>query len=297
MDVDLRHLRNFLAVAEEGGFTAAARRLHLAQPTLTRSIRALEDTLGVRLFDRTTRRTALTDKGRELRSSLVPLLHQLDTALTGLRKGESLRVGFNWGLPEGLSGTAARFGDDTGVAVEFVRTDTPMAGLDTGAVDVALLRADPLPRGLRGVLLCEDTRVAAVPGHWPLAARSRLGWAELADLPLVVNTVSGVTFPAMWPEGRRPTVGAECRNYDEWLEKVAAGLGVGSAPAAAARRYTHPAVRTIPLDGAPVVRAYLAYPSHGAHPQAARFADEAWRAAAALTTDSLTVDEQPVQGC
>ncbi|MEU9988668.1 LysR family transcriptional regulator [Streptomyces sp. NPDC048045] len=279
MNIDLRHLRCFLAVAEEGGFTAAGRRLHLTQPTLTRNIRTLEDSLGVRLFERSTRRTELTDKGKTLQEAVAPLLRQLDSTLVDLQKGEKLRIGFSWGLPEGLSRLAARFGEETGVGVEFIRCDTPQAGLDTGEAHLALLRSAPLPKGLRGVLLYEEPRIAAVPASWRLAERTELDWAELSELPLIVNTVSGTTFPDMWPAGSRPVVGAECRNFDEWLEQVAVGLGVGTAPVSAARRYTHPGVHLVPLTGAPTVRAYLAHPSHGAHPRAAHFADQAWRAA------------------
>ncbi|MFD7528651.1 LysR family transcriptional regulator [Streptomyces sp. NPDC059849] len=279
MNIDLRHLRCFLAVAEEGGFTAAGRRLHLAQPTLTRNIRTLEESLGVRLFERTTRRTELTDKGTTLLGTVAPLLRQLESALTDVQKGEKLRIGFSWGLPEGLSRIAARFEEATGVGVEFTRCETPQAGLDTSQVHLGLLRGAPLPKGLRGVLLYEESRIAAVPTSWQLAERTRLDWAELASLPLVINTVSGTTFPEMWPVDSRPTVGAECRNVDEWLEQVSVGLGVGTAPVSAARRYTHPFVRLVPLTGAPTVPVYLAHPSHGAHPQAVRFADRAWRAA------------------
>ncbi|MFG2889753.1 LysR family transcriptional regulator [Streptomyces sp. NPDC048248] len=294
MNIDLRHLRCFLAVAEEGGFTAAGRRLHLAQPTLTRNIRTLEESLGVRLFERTTRRTELTDKGGKLRDAVAPLLHQLDSVLTDLREGERLRVGFSWGLPEGLSRLATRFTDETGVDVEFVRCDTPLAGLDTGVVDLGLLRGETLPKGLRGVFLYEEPRIAAVPAGWHLADSTRLDWSELAEWPLVINTVSGTTFPDMWQDGSRPVIGAECRNFDEWLEKVAAGLGVGTAPVSAARRYTHPSVRLVPLTGAPTVRAHLAHPSHGAHPQAARFADRAWRAAGELPSGDA--DGRPKAG-
>ncbi|PWI44985.1 transcriptional regulator [Streptomyces sp. ICBB 8177] len=282
MDVDLRHLRGFLAVAEEGGFTAAGRRLHVAQPTLTRNIRALEETLGVRLFDRTTRRTELTAKGAELHDALVPLLRQLDAVLDGMREGERLRLGFSWGLPDGLARLAARFDDETGVSVEFVRCDSPVTRLGTGDVDLALLRGPRLPRGLRSAFLYEDGRVAAVPAFWSLAASRELSWAELARWPLVVNTMSGVTTPDMWPPGKRPVVGAECGNYDEWLEKVALGLGVGTAPAATARRYSHPEVRFVPLCDGPAVSTHLAYPSHGAHPRAALLAHAAAREGVAL---------------
>ncbi|MFJ9418881.1 LysR family transcriptional regulator [Streptomyces sp. NPDC101227] len=278
MNIDLRHLRNFLAVAEERGFSAAGRRLHLAQPTITRSIRMLEEALGVRLFERSTRRIDLTPKGARLRDSLAPLVQQLDSALDDVRQGETLRVGFTWVLPEGIAALAAGFAEETGTKVELVRCDAAMAGLDTGDVDVALLRGEVSTNGVRGVLLCEEERLAAVSASSPLARRKTLDWAELAQWRLIVNTVSGTTFPEMWPVGGRPKVGAECRNFDEWLEKIAGGGVFGTAPASAARRYTHPDVRLIPLRGAPLVPTYLAYPVHGYHPLAARFADVAWRA-------------------
>ncbi|MER6075735.1 LysR substrate-binding domain-containing protein [Streptomyces sp. NPDC001817] len=105
---------------------------------------------------------------------------------------------------------------------------------------------------MRGVFLYEETRVAAVPRHWALAERDELAWGgELADWPLIVNTVSGVTFPHMWPAERRPVVGAECSNYDEWLEKVAAGLGIGTAPEDSTRRYRHPRYGSSPCATPP----------------------------------------------
>ncbi|MGV4929669.1 LysR family transcriptional regulator [Streptomyces sp. BHT-5-2] len=278
MNVDLRHLRNFLAVAEARSFTAASKRLHLAQPTLTRSIRALEESLGVRLFDRTTRHIALTPKGSRLRESLMPIIRQLDSTLADIRGGQALRIGFAWGLPELLSTLAVRFGKENASEVELVRRDTAMAGLDTGDVDVALLRGEIQARGVRCVQLYEEERIAAVPTASPLARRPEVRWAELARWPLVVNVVSGTTFPWMWPDGTRPEVGAECRNFDEWLEKVAAGAGFGTAPASAARRYTHPGVRLVPLRDAPLVRTHLAFPVHGTHPLASHLADAAWHA-------------------
>src|SRR5690349_3971548 len=103
VDVDTRLLRGFVAVAEELSFTRAAQRLFIAQQALSAQIRQLEDRLGVELFERTTRRVALTDAGEQLLPHAVAALAALDTGVSQLQaaaraKGVTLRVG--------LSGTA-----------------------------------------------------------------------------------------------------------------------------------------------------------------------------------------------
>ncbi|MFF2810341.1 LysR family transcriptional regulator [Streptomyces sp. NPDC058000] len=276
MNINLRHLRHFLTLAEERNFTTASKRLHLTQPTLTRNIRTLEEALGVRLFDRTTRRIDLTPKGTRLRESLIPIIQQLDATLADARGSETLRIGFAWGLPETLSTLANRFAQETHTHIEWVRHDTPLAGLDTGDTDVALLRGHLNPKGIRCIQLYEEERIAAVPAASPLAQLPHIDWNQLADHPLVVNTVSGTTFPDLWPPHAQPAIGAHCRNYDEWLEKIAAGAGFGTAPTTAARRNTHPNVRLIPLHNAPPIPTHLAFPTHGTHPLSTRLAHTAW---------------------
>src|SRR6266702_3626795 len=85
MDVSLRQVRAFVCVAQLKSFTRAATVLHLAQPTLTVQIRSLEDALGVRLLDRTSRSVDLTRVGRELLPVFERILGDLDTALLGVR--------------------------------------------------------------------------------------------------------------------------------------------------------------------------------------------------------------------
>ena len=85
MNVDLANLRAFVAVAELGSFHAAANALHLSSPALSRRISNLEDAVGARLFDRTTRHVSLTLIGRELSTKARQLVNQVDTALLGIR--------------------------------------------------------------------------------------------------------------------------------------------------------------------------------------------------------------------
>ncbi|MEW1657143.1 LysR family transcriptional regulator [Streptomyces sp. NPDC093707] len=273
--VELRHLRGFLAVAEERSFTHAADRLRTGQPALTRAVRALETALGVRLLDRTTRRVALTDAGRRLYADLAPLLPRLAAALRSPAGPAVLRLGFTSLLPTACHALIADFRAATGAGVGLVRRDSPLAGLETGESDVAVLRGEvPREAGLRTVLLLTEPRVAAVPraaAPGGLAHRRVLDWVELAELPLVVNTVAGTTRPELWPAGRRPQLACTAGNFDEWLEAVAAGHGVGVAPEPVAERHPHPGIRYVRLKNAPPVPVHLALPARDAHPLAARF--------------------------
>ncbi|MEV8014857.1 LysR family transcriptional regulator [Streptomyces sp. NPDC086554] len=273
--IDLRHLRGFLAVAEELNFTHAAAILRTGQPALTRTVRSLEKTLGTPLLTRTTRRVELTEAGHRLREELTPLLKRLDTTLRDVTGGEPplLRLGFTSLLPEACVARINAFKTATGAGVRLVRRDAPLAGLTTGACDVAVVRGDiPPDAAVRTHLLLHEPRIAVVArGAAELAGRRVVDWTELAHHRLVVNTVTGTTRPDLWPEGLRPELACTADNFDEWLEAVAAGHGVGVAPEPVARRHSHPALRYVRLKNAPPVAVHLAVPSRDAHPLAERY--------------------------
>ncbi|MGW3172468.1 LysR family transcriptional regulator [Streptomyces sp. NPDC001153] len=278
-DVGIRHLRAFLAVSESLSFTQAAATLGTTQPSLTRSIVRLEQAMNVRLLDRTTRMVRLSPAGQELRAELHELIPRLELALSRHTDDAVLRLGFTWLLPDGwVQEAMARFESETGVPVSLVRNDERLAGVGHGVVDVALLRGDAGTPGMRVVRLGEEGQVAAVPVGSLLARRKRLAWAELAEQPLVMNTVSGIITTEDWPEDNRPSATVSCSNFDEWLELVAAGRGIGVAPELVLRRRLHPAVRFIPLYGAPTVPLSLVHPVQGADPLARRLVDVAGRA-------------------
>src|SRR4051812_24667568 len=121
MDIELRHLRAFVAVAEERSFTYAAAGLHITQPALSRTIRQLEEALRVKLIARTSRSFDLTREGREFHDRARRILADLDEAVRGARGSAVFRLGFSWLLPSPWAQqAAARFTEVSGMVVSFV---------------------------------------------------------------------------------------------------------------------------------------------------------------------------------
>lgn len=262
MEVELRHLRAFVAVATRRSFTAAGRELLITQPALTRTIQQLETAVRARLLERTSRSVELTDTGRELLERLRAVLSDLDAALIAASGHAGLRVGFQWALPDPwISDLLAAFETATGATATLLRRDDIATALLSGDVDAALVRAPVRASGIAQTVLFEEDRVAAVPAESPLAARAHLDWPELAEHPLVVNTVSGATSADLWPPGHRPRHVLECGSYDEWLTIIAAGRGIGSTTTSAAEAHTHARVAYRPLTGAPPVALRLLWPT------------------------------------
>ncbi|WP_256642111.1 LysR family transcriptional regulator [Streptomyces murinus] len=275
-DIGIRHLRAFLVLAEQLSFTQTAALLHTTQPSLTRSIHRLEEALGARLFHRTTRNVRLSAAGVLLREELKELLPRLESALTPQHDIQTLQIGFSWLFPDELLQNAiVGFERAYGVAVDLVRRDERCAGVDEGAVQLAVLRGRQAVRGLRTVRIAQEERVAAVSRRSPLARRRSLAWTELAEHPVLINTVSGATQLHDWPEDARPATVTLCSGFTEWLELIAAGHGIGVVPDLALRRNPHPGVHFIPLTGAPPMPLWLARPLAGAHPLALRFMERA----------------------
>ncbi|MFD9891780.1 LysR family transcriptional regulator [Amycolatopsis sp. NPDC059027] len=262
VEVELRHLRAFVAVATRRSFTAASGDLLITQPALTRTIQQLEAAVGARLLERTSRSVELTDTGSELLERLRVVLHDLDAALIAASGRASLRIGFQWALPDPwISDLLAAFENATGATATLLRRDDIVTALHSGDVDVALVRAPVHVPGITQTVLFEEERVAAVSVESPLAARAELEWSELTAYPLVVNTVSGATSAGLWPPAQQPAQVIECGSYDEWLAIIAAGRGVGSTTTSAAETHIHARVAHVPLNGAPPVAVRLLWPT------------------------------------
>lgn len=258
MDIELRHLRAFVAVADERSFTYAAAALHITQPALSRTVAQLEEALRVKLITRTSRSFDLTREGLEFHERARRILAELDEAVRNARGSTVFRLGFSWLLPSPWAQqTAVRFTEETGMEVSFVRVDHPAAALRRGDVDAVVIRSGQPGAEIDSVRLFDEPRVAACSTHSPLAERTELHWDEVPRWPLVINTASGTTQANLWPDAAPPRI-IETTNYDEWLESVAAGAGIGIVPDIAEQRHTHPGLRFVPLVGAPPVTVRLA---------------------------------------
>lgn len=273
--VEIRHLRAFLAVADESSVTRAAARLRLTQPAVSRTLAALERHLGIRLVDRSTHHLVLTPEGVAFRDKAAAAVAAFDEALDpgGLRRWP-LRLGHAWSAFGRYTTPLLRSWQERypQTPLELLRIDDRTAGLTRGEVDAALLRGPVDAPGLLTEVLFDEERVAAVAADGPLAARAALRLADLATGTVVLNTVSGTTTPDLWPPSARPAATLTVANTDDWLTAIAAGRGTGVSTASTAAMHPHAGVAYRPLTDAPTVPVVLALRDAPGHPALADLA-------------------------
>ncbi|MFI0943771.1 LysR family transcriptional regulator [Streptomyces sp. NPDC021020] len=280
MDVEVRHLKALAAIADAGTVTAAAARLHMTQPALSRTLAQLEARVGVRLVDRSSRHLDLTPAGATLLGHGRAILAHLDAAIADtqavdrpLRLGYTCAVLGRQSVPL-LRGWRRKHPD---VPVDVVRQDNSTAGLATGDTDVAVLRVLPVDPRIHAEALYTEDQLAAVPDDHPLAGRVRVRLAELTaapSLPLALWPDVGTASLDLWPPAQRPDRIVEVRNVDEWLNLIASGGAFGVGTAGTAESHGHPGVRFVPLADAPAATVYAARPAHPTHPRTEEFLAE-----------------------
>ncbi|MFB9553405.1 LysR family transcriptional regulator [Streptomyces roseoviridis] len=280
--IELRHLRCFLTIAEEGNLTRAAARLHLTQPAVSRTLAALEKQLGARLVDRSTHHLALTAEGRAFRERAAAAVAAFDTAVDpGRLRHRPLRLGHAWSAFGPYTTPLLRRWqrDHPETPLELLRVDDRTAGLLRGEVDAALLRGPVEIPGLATEELLTEERVAALPADSPLAARPGLALADLTAETAILNPVSGTTTLDLWPAGARPRSTLTVANTDDWLTAIAAGRGIGVSAASTAALHPHPGVTYRPLTDAPPLPVLLAWRDTARHPATGALVDLARRIA------------------
>ena len=258
MAMELRHLRYFLAVAEARSFTAAARRLRLAQPALSQQVRALEQELGVTLVDRGARTRGLTEAGARFAQRARRILLEAEAAAeemaayAGARRG---RVRFGSALQSLTEGSLSpllaefhRLHPDVRVAFREAHTAPLLAQLAEGHLDLALIhlgrsddagamRVDGGGAPLAIEPLYHEPLVVVVgPGH-RLAGRAVVRLAELAEEEFVSfgpgSTVRELVARAARRAGFQPRAAVSAVNLGTVRALVSAGLGVSVLPRAA----------------------------------------------------------------
>ena len=244
MSIELRHLRSFVAVAEELSFTRAAERLHLAQQALSAQIRQLEQLIGATLFIRTTRRVELTPAGRALLERAPALLEAVDAAVEAAVQADRSEAGeLSVGLlatapldftPRLLRAFAARH-PDVDVSVRSYPFDDPSGGVRDRAADVSLVWLPFSTDGLVCEPLFSDPRMAVLPASHPLAAREELEVGDLLDEPVVwIDDMDPVARDFWVLADHRdgpPRIGAHITGFDDMFAAVRAGQAIAASPA------------------------------------------------------------------
>jgi DNA-binding transcriptional LysR family regulator len=236
VDVELRHLRALVAVAEELNFTRAAERLHLSQQALSAQIRQLEQRVGTRLVERDTRRVELTPAGARLREQAGPVLARAERAVSAARAARpKLALGLRMPQTLALAGPAleqfAERRPDVDLGITFGDLLDPSAGLRSGEADVAIVAGPFESAGLEARPLFSEERGLALSAEHPLARKPAVTLAEYLDEPIVDVPTRDETWRDYWYAnshrlGKAPLVGATAHSMEGMLEAVRAGLGV-----------------------------------------------------------------------
>jgi DNA-binding transcriptional LysR family regulator len=263
--MELRHLRYFVAVAEDLHFRRAAERLHVAQPAVSEQVRKLEQELGVRLFERSQRSVSLTPAGSALLIEARSVLRHAEVAQQAARTAShhaSLRMRIGY-LPEALPKSVPR-------ALRHLAAASPALEVDltTGAagrliddvrahrLDAAVTTLPAATNGLRVTPLGDQGVVAVLPISHPRAVDDTIRLERLVPDRLVV-------LPRQANPAFHDTVAAMCRDADiaprfvelpepqveHVLLSVAAGAGVALLPGSAAERFASAGIRFVPVDG------------------------------------------------
>jgi DNA-binding transcriptional LysR family regulator len=264
--MELRHLRYFVAVAEELHFRRAAERLHVAQPAVSEQVRKLENELGVRLFDRTQRSVALTPSGHALLEEARRVLRQAEVARMAARNasdnaGTLLRIGY---LADSLPPNASR-------AMRMLRTSAPnvQISLETapalrliedvraGRLDAAVVGLPAPTNGLRATPAGEERVVAALPLTHPHAVDAPISLEHLSPerlvmLPRDTNPAFHNATVSMCRDAGLSPVLVELSEprVEQALMAVATGAGIALLPESATEHYSAPGVRFARLEGA-----------------------------------------------
>lgn len=247
--MELKHLRAFAAVAEELHFGRAAARLHIVQPALSAQIRALEEDVGVQLFERDRHRVELTEEGMLFLPEALATLRQAERARGVLKQaaaGEAgiLRVAFVSSTLSQLLPVLVRTLEERYPRIELELKDMPSASqaraLLDNALDFGLVR---LPMNVPGVhtrMLFEESLVVALPqDHW-LCGKRRIQPQDLDGCPVLVlarKFAPGLYDQMLSGFHRRKitlTIAREMGEFTTQLSLVAAGLGIGILPSGAA---------------------------------------------------------------
>jgi len=256
MNILFRHVRAFIAVAQERSFARAAERLHVSQPALSQTIIQLEENIGLPLFERTTRAVSLTASGEKLLARGLALSRSMDQFQDEVRRLQlalksELRVGF-------MIGTAVEFIPAIVREFERVRPDAilrmkeydfsdPSAGLITGEVDCGIIRPPIAAEDIDIVEIGREKCVVCLPAGHPLTVKPVVLLDDILDEPIIAAPTPGI-WRDYWlasdyrDESRPAKVVLEVATVESELQAVAMGRGISITADSTARYYARPGV-------------------------------------------------------
>lgn len=273
--IELRHLRYFVAVAEELHFGRAAQRLHIAQPGLSQQIKALENELGVSLLARSRRRVELTSAGHVFLEEGRRALVQLERASSLARRAASGKIGrlviggtesATWVvLPELLREFRRRY-PNVDLAIREMPSPLQLAALREAEIDVGFVRPPINREGLVAHTVLEERLGILLPKSHPLAKRPEIPIAALRDELFVIHPAR----PSGWADfmvgicrdhGFEPRIAQEASETATAVSFVAAGLGLTIVPVSL-KGLVRPGVVYRPVSApAPTAQLLLVYRS------------------------------------
>jgi DNA-binding transcriptional LysR family regulator len=243
--MELRHLRYFVAVAEERNFTRAAERLHIAQPPLSRQMQQLEETLGVELIEKGSRPLRLTEAGQFFLAHAKPLLDQVrDLKTMTQRVGKlerTLSVGFVastlYGLLPDIIRRYCERHPEVDVTLHEMTTVEQLKALKEGRIDVGFGRLKSEDASIRRILLREERMIVALsPGHRLAEREGGVRLMELVNEPLLVYpkaprpSFADQVLAAFNEANLTPDHVTEVRELQIAMGLVAAGQGISIVP-------------------------------------------------------------------
>ncbi len=265
--MELRQLRYFVAIAEQGSFSRAAERLHISQPPLSTQIKALEDEIGARLLERSNRGVALTAAGTAFFEDIRSVLAQLEHAVERVRQRErgevgTLSIGFvsiaDFGiLPPTLKSFRARY-PQVDVQLHELTTDAQIRELHAAELDLSIGLAPVDEPGLTFTHLLHEPLMLAAPTAHPVLQQNSgaVDLHTLAKEPFIVpprNIGPGLydlTLSLCQAAGFAPRITQHARQMQTVIGLVSCGMGVALVPASL-RHLKRPGVQYRPLLGQP----------------------------------------------
>lgn len=271
--MELRHLRCFLAVAQELHFARAAEKLHIEQSPLSRAIKELEEELGVRLFDRNTRSTRLTRSGQVFMDHVPRVFAAPTQARDSVRAVSAgyqrqLRIALSEDISQArltalLSGCREEE-PDTEIRLYEVPLAQQIKGLESDLYDLGFSQWTDVGEALSAVPAWSDTIVVVMPLRHPLLAYEKPPLNEVLRYPLVLcdpEVCEGCCRQldrVLRATDMEPIVAERVASHDLMVTLVAAGYGLGFSTEAHVSTSSHPEIVTRPLAGrTPLLTTYL----------------------------------------